>query len=304
MISLSGISIRQGLFSLHNIELAVPNGRYAVLMGKTGCGKTTVLEAICGLRPVRSGSVRLMDREVTRRRPADRGIGYVPQDLALFSTHTVRDHLAFALVVRGRPRREIDDRVRELSALLGISRLLDRRPPGLSGGEAQRVALGRALAMRPAVLLLDEPFSALDDETRQEMHDLLLAVRAAMPVTVLHVTHNRDEAAGWASVFTGSATGGLCRTRDMLKLSRGLSSSRITMGSGPVATVDGNRGFNPRSDPCAFRRVASRRLNPRSSRPIPTIFIVATRRRAFMSPYRSVIETHGYLRRRFATNRA
>jgi molybdate/tungstate transport system ATP-binding protein len=201
MISLSGISIRQGLFSLHNIELAVPKGRYAVLMGKTGCGKTTVLEAICGLRPVRSGSVRLMDREVTRRRPADRGIGYVPQDLALFSTHTVRDHLAFALVVRGRPRREIDDRVRELSALLGISRLLDRRPPGLSGGEAQRVALGRALAMRPSVLLLDEPFSALDDETRQEMHDLLVAVRAAMPVTVLHVTHNRDEAARLGECF-------------------------------------------------------------------------------------------------------
>ncbi len=82
-----------------------------------------------------------------------------------------------------------------MSALLGIAHLLDRKPKGLSGGEAQRVALGRALAMRPPVLLLDEPFSALDEETRQEMYDLLRTVRAAMPVTILHVTHNRDEAA-------------------------------------------------------------------------------------------------------------
>jgi ABC-type sugar transport system ATPase subunit len=201
MISLSGISIRQGLFALRNITLVVPGGRYGVLMGRTGCGKTTVLEAICGLRPLRSGTVRLLDCDVTRRRPADRGIGYVPQDLALFSTHTVREHLSFALVVRGRPRAEVDARVRELSALLGIGHLLDRKPRGLSGGEAQRVALGRALAMRPSVLLMDEPFSALDDETRQEMHDLLQVVRAAMPVTVLHVTHNRDEAARLGECF-------------------------------------------------------------------------------------------------------
>jgi ABC-type sugar transport system ATPase subunit len=181
--------------------LAVPTGRYGVLMGKTGCGKTTLLETICGLRRALSGTVRLLDCDVTRRRPADRAIGYVPQDLALFSTHSVRDHLAFALVVRGRPKGEIDARVGELSALLGVAHLLDRNPRGLSGGEAQRVALGRALAMRPPVLLLDEPFSALDDETRHEMYDLLRVVRQAMAVTVLHVTHNRDEAARLGECF-------------------------------------------------------------------------------------------------------
>ncbi len=195
MISLAGITIRQGLFCLHNIALTVPAGRYGVLTGRTGSGKTTILETICGLRRVYAGTVRLLDRDVTRMRPADRGIGYVPQDLALFTAQSVRDHLAFALVVRGRPKAEIDARVRELSSLLGIAHLLDRRPRGLSGGEAQRVALGRALAMHPPVLLLDEPFSALDDETREEMYDLLRIVRAAMPVTILHVTHNRDEAA-------------------------------------------------------------------------------------------------------------
>jgi molybdate/tungstate transport system ATP-binding protein len=201
MISLSRVSIRQGAFSLRNVALVVPTGQYGVLMGKTGCGKTTVLEAICGLRRIGSGTVRLLDSDVTRLRPADRGIGYLPQDLALFSTHTVRDHLAFALVVRGRARSEVEVRVRELSVLLGIAHLLDRRPQGLSGGEAQRVALGRALAMRPPVLLLDEPFSALDDETRQEMYDLLQIVRGTMPVTVLHVTHNRDEAARLGDCF-------------------------------------------------------------------------------------------------------
>jgi molybdate/tungstate transport system ATP-binding protein len=194
MISLADVTIRQGLFALRNIALTVPTGQYGVLMGKTGCGKTTLLEAICGLRRVRSGAVRLLGCDVPRLRPADRGIGYVPQDLALFSTLTVREHLAFALVVRGRRLSEISARVQELAGLLGIAHLLDRRPHGLSGGEAQRVALGRALAMRPQVLLFDEPLSALDDETREEMYDLLRSVRRAMTVTVLHVTHNRSEA--------------------------------------------------------------------------------------------------------------
>jgi ABC-type sugar transport system ATPase subunit len=109
--------------------------------------------------------------------------------------------LAFALVVRRRRPTEIAARVKELAELLGIGRLLDRKPRGLSGGEAQRVALGRALAMRPQVLLFDEPLSALDDDTRQEMYGLLQAVRRAMPVTVLHVTHNRDEASRLGDCF-------------------------------------------------------------------------------------------------------
>jgi ABC-type sugar transport system ATPase subunit len=201
MISLSQVSIRQGIFALSDISLEVPTGQYGVLMGKTGCGKTTLLEAVCGLRRLESGAIRLLDRDVTRLRPADRGIGYVSQDLALFSTLSVRDHLAFALVVRRRRSAEIAARVAELAELLGIGHLLDRKPRGLSGGEAQRVALGRALAMRPRVLLFDEPLSALDDDTRQEMYGLLQTVRGAMPVTVLHVTHNRDEASRLGDCF-------------------------------------------------------------------------------------------------------
>lgn len=194
MIALSAVSIHQGSFSLHEVSLQVPAGQYAVLMGKTGSGKTTVLEAICGLRPLAAGRIRLMDRDVTERKPAARGVGYVPQDAGLFSRLTVREHLAFALVIRRWSEEAIERRVGELARLLRIDRLLDRRPQGLSGGEAQRVALGRALAMRPGVLLLDEPLSALDDDTRQEMYELLAQVRHQSTVTVLHVTHNRSEA--------------------------------------------------------------------------------------------------------------
>ena len=201
MISLVRVSISQGAFALNNISLEVPTGLYGVLMGRTGCGKTTLLEAVCGLRRLGSGRIRLLGRDVTTLRPADRGIGYVPQDLCLFSMLTVRDHLAFALVVRRFPAREVDARVKGLAELLGIEHLLDRKPQGLSGGEAQRVALGRALALRPQVLLFDEPLSALDDDTRQEMYELLQSVRRAMPVTVLHVTHNRDEASRLGDCF-------------------------------------------------------------------------------------------------------
>lgn len=194
MISLSHLSIRQGTFRLEDISLELGAGEYGVLMGKTGTGKTTLLEAICGLRPVASGSIRLLGRDVTRLRPAARGVGYVPQDGSLFSQLTVREHLAFALVVRRWTRADVERRVAELAELLGIGHLLDRKPKGLSGGEVQRVALGRALAMRPGVLLLDEPLSALDDDTRGEMHELLLSVRRQTRLTALHVTHNRSDA--------------------------------------------------------------------------------------------------------------
>jgi molybdate/tungstate transport system ATP-binding protein len=194
MISLVQIAVRQGAFVLQNVTLEVPTGAYGVLMGRTGSGKTTILETICGLRPVGAGRVRLMGRDVTGQKPAARGVGYVPQDMALFSTLTVRDHLAFSLVVRRWSRTAINARVAQLAELLGIGHLLDRKPHGLSGGESQRVALGRALATEPEILLFDEPLSALDDNTRNEMYELLHAVRRQATFTVLHVTHNRAEA--------------------------------------------------------------------------------------------------------------
>ncbi len=194
MIAVEHLSIRSGAFSVDDLSFEVPTGEYAVLMGRTGTGKTTILEAIGGLKPVRAGTIRLLGTDVTHLKPAERGVGYVPQDLALFPTHTVRQHLSFALEVRRWPQAAIDARVDELAELLGIGRLLDRRPFGLSGGESQRVALGRALAFRPPILLLDEPLSALDDATREEMYALLRSVQKVTGVTTLHVTHSLSEA--------------------------------------------------------------------------------------------------------------
>jgi len=176
MVELDNITVRSGPFTLRDISFEVQGGQYAVLMGKTGVGKTTLLEAICGLRKVATGRILLHGADVTQLHPADRGVGYVPQDLALFPTLTVREHLAFALQIRRIAAQTISSRVAEFAELLSIMHLLDRVPRGLSGGEAQRVALGRALSFHPQVLLLDEPLSALDEETRHEMYDLLKRV--------------------------------------------------------------------------------------------------------------------------------
>lgn len=194
MIRLEDVQLRAGSFALKGVSFEVPSRQYAVLMGKTGSGKTTVLEAICGLRPITSGQIELLGQDVSHARPAERGTGYVPQDGALFARMTVRNHFAFALKLRRQSRKEINARVEELAELLGVEDLLRRRPKGLSGGERQRVALGRALSFRPSILLLDEPLSALDDETRLQMYELLKRVQDHEHVTVLHVTHSQHTA--------------------------------------------------------------------------------------------------------------
>ncbi len=194
MIAITNLAVRQGKFTLSGVSLTVLPGQYGVLMGKSGCGKTTILETVAGLRIPAAGSITLAGRDVTRLRPADRHVGYVPQDGALFNTMTVRDNLAFALDVRGDLQPEIQARTSELADWLEVTHLLDRKPYFLSGGEKQRVALGRALASRPPVLLLDEPLSSLDDDTREHLVAVLARLRDTREVTVLHVTHNRSEA--------------------------------------------------------------------------------------------------------------
>ncbi len=200
MIAVEKLTLQQGAFTLTALSFCVSTGQYGVLMGKTGCGKTSVLEAIAGLRPLVSGQISLDESDVTSLPPAARGIGYVPQDGALFPTMSVRAHLAFALSIRQRTPAEIEKRVRELAEWLDITHLLDRKPRGLSGGEAQRVALGRALSFEPKILLLDEPLSSLDESTRDQLIELLQSIRRKADVTILHVTHSRTEAKQLADV--------------------------------------------------------------------------------------------------------
>lgn len=201
MIRVENLSVRAGTFALEGISFEVHAGDYAILMGRTGTGKTTLLEGICGLRTVTGGRLMLTGRDVTRLKPAERGIGFVPQEGALFPTMRVRDQLGFALAIRKWARPQIDGRVRELAELLSIEPLLDRHIQGLSGGERQRVALGRALAAQPGVLCLDEPLSALDDATREGMYDLIKSIRDRTRVTTLHITHSRTEAARLGDVI-------------------------------------------------------------------------------------------------------
>lgn len=193
MISVSGLSIRQGTFVLQDVSFTVPNGAFAVLTGPSGCGKTTLLECLAGLRHPTAGTITLADRDAAALPPAARNVGYVPQDAALFTHLTVRENLAFALTVRKRPTAEVDERMNELAAPLGLSHLLYRRAVGLSGGESQRVALGRALAFRPAVLLLDEPLNAVDPDTTARVVGFLRQLRDTDRPTVLYVTHDASE---------------------------------------------------------------------------------------------------------------
>lgn len=211
MISIENLCVRAGTFRLSGICFEIPTGKHGVLMGKTGSGKTTILEALCGLRDPVSGRIVLMERDVTTLPPALRGVGYVPQDRALFQTMTVAENVGFALELRKLERSEINARVRELAAWLGIEKLLERLPRGLSGGEAQRVALARALAARPDVLVFDEPLSALDEDTRAEICELLARVREHSNATILHVTHSKSEAARLADVIFMLSDGAVAR---------------------------------------------------------------------------------------------
>jgi molybdate/tungstate transport system ATP-binding protein len=201
MIAVESLTMIQGAFLLDAVSFTVPTGQYGVLMGSTGSGKSSVLEAIAGLRPITDGRIALGDVEVTFSPPNKRDIGYVPQDGALFQTMTIEQHLSFGMWLRKKPKVLIQERVQELATWLGIEHLLDRRPVGLSGGEAQRVALGRALSYKPRYLLLDEPLSALDEATRYLMVQLLNQLRQTRQVTVLHVTHSSSEAEQLADVI-------------------------------------------------------------------------------------------------------
>jgi len=195
MIEIKNLRHRAGEFTIA-VNLTIETAEYFVLLGRTGCGKTLLLECLSGLRQCEKGSsVAINGRDVTFADPRERSIGYVPQEGALFTHLNVFDNIAFALRVAHGEKKDTHRRVTQFAGLLGIGHLLNRRVQGLSGGERQRVALARALIRKPAMLLLDEPVSALDEGTRDRVCRELLGLQREMKIPVIHVCHSFDEAA-------------------------------------------------------------------------------------------------------------
>src|SRR4051794_32887461 len=194
-IVIDRISKRFGDFvALDNVSLNVPDGELTALLGPSGSGKSTLLRIIAGLELPDAGRIELSGRDVTRVPPQERGIGFVFQHYAPFKHMTVRDNVAFGLTIRKKPKKEIEARVHDLLSLVQIEQFADRFPAQLSGGQRQRMALARALAVEPEVLLLDEPFGALDARVRKELRVWLRKLHEQTHVTTVFVTHDQEEA--------------------------------------------------------------------------------------------------------------
>jgi sulfate/thiosulfate transport system ATP-binding protein len=194
-ILVRNLSKRFGQFqAVDGVTFEVPAGQLVALLGPSGSGKSTILRIIAGLEPADSGEIQLTGEDATNVRTQDRGVGFVFQHYALFRHMNIRQNIAFGLQVRKLPRADVRARVDELLELVQLQAFADRYPPQLSGGQRQRVALARALAPKPRVLLLDEPFGALDSKVRDELRTWLRRLHDEVHVTSLFVTHDQQEA--------------------------------------------------------------------------------------------------------------
>jgi sulfate/thiosulfate transport system ATP-binding protein len=194
-IDVANVAKRFGDFTaLEDVTLEVPQGSLTALLGPSGSGKSTLLRIIAGLELPDGGSVQIDDEDVTYARPQERCIGFVFQHYAPFAHMSVRENVGFGLRIRKRPKPEVRERVDELLALVGLTQWSEQRPDQLSGGQRQRMALARALAVQPRVLLLDEPFAALDATVRAELRQWLRRLHDEQGVTTVLVTHDQEEA--------------------------------------------------------------------------------------------------------------
>jgi sulfate transport system ATP-binding protein len=195
MITVSNVTKRFGDFvALDDVSLEIPDGSLTALLGPSGSGKSTLLRIIGGLEQADSGTVTIHGDDVTNLAPQKRGIGFVFQHYAAFKHMTVRENVGFGLKIRKTGKARLDSRVDELLTIVGLAGFAQRYPQQLSGGQRQRMALARALAVEPKVLLLDEPFGALDAKVRAELREWLRRLHDEVHVTTLLVTHDQEEA--------------------------------------------------------------------------------------------------------------
>jgi multiple sugar transport system ATP-binding protein len=183
-----------GVAAVDGVSLTIGSGEFLVLVGPSGCGKSTLLRMIAGLEETTDGTVTIGGVDVTERQPRDRDIAMVFQSYALYPHMSVRSNLGYGLKVRKTPKTEIEERVNSVAELLGLERLLDRRPAALSGGQRQRVAMGRAIVRHPKAFLMDEPLSNLDAKLRVSMRAQLGALHTRLATTTIYVTHDQIEA--------------------------------------------------------------------------------------------------------------
>ena len=192
-LQIKDLCFKIGNFAWDNLNLSVKEHDYFILTGPNGTGKSVLIKLICGLLKPISGSIYIGTRRIDTLAPWKRNIGYVPQDGLLFPNRTVKRNIEFGLEVRGISKQHRESPVQEITELLKISHLNNRMPQGLSGGERQRVCLARALVIKPDILLLDEPVSAIDEDSRDDLCCELRQSHLTLGTTTLHVSHNTKE---------------------------------------------------------------------------------------------------------------
>ena len=240
MIEVANVSKRFGdILALDDISLTIPDGSLTALLGPSGSGKSTLLRIIAGLDEPDTGTIQIGGVDATGLPAQRREIGFVFQHYAAFKHMSVRDNVAFGLKIRKQPKAQIDARVRELLGVVGLTGYADRLPSQLSGGQRQRMALARALAVEPKVLLLDEPFGALDANVRSDLREWLRRLHDEVHVTTVLVTHDQEEAMAISDHIAVLHDG----TIEQLGTPRALYDSPATpfvMGFlGPVTELDG-----------------------------------------------------------------
>jgi sulfate/thiosulfate transport system ATP-binding protein len=239
-IDINAVSKRFGEFTaLDDVTLEVAQGSLTALLGPSGSGKSTLLRIIAGLEAADSGTVRIDGVDVTFALPQDRGIGFVFQHYAAFAHMSVRDNVAFGLRIRKRPRDKVRARVDELLALVGLTKWSQQRPHQLSGGQRQRMALARALAVDPRVLLLDEPFGALDANVRAELRAWLRRLHDEQGVTTVLVTHDQEEAMEVADKIAVMNVGAIEQVGSPRDVYDNPATDFVMGFLGPVSKIDG-----------------------------------------------------------------
>jgi sulfate/thiosulfate transport system ATP-binding protein len=225
--------------ALDDVTLAVPEGSLTALLGPSGSGKSTLLRIVAGLETPDSGVIRIAGNDVTWARPQERGIGFVFQHYAAFAHMTVRDNVAFGLKIRKRPKAEVGSKVDELLDLVGLTQWGGQRPHQLSGGQRQRMALARALAIEPRVLLLDEPFGALDANVRTELRRWLRRLHDEQHVTTVLVTHDQEEAMEVADTIAVMNKGRIEQVGSPRDVYDSPATDFVMGFLGPISAVDG-----------------------------------------------------------------